>query len=116
MIPTIKFSSSAMPAKGTVIVFANDKNELSASGKALDQSGGLSKAMKAADYKGGFGKVLDVLSPRDSEHDRVVVIGLGNVEKLDEHHWLRLGGRIRATVSGMSAARLFVSPRSVRRL
>ena len=102
MLPTIKFSAAAMPTKGTVIVFANDKNDLNASGNSLNQSGGLSKAIKAADYKGSFGKVLDVLCPRDTELDRVIVIGLGDVKKLNEYHWLRLGGRIRSAVSGIS--------------
>lgn len=102
MMPMIKFTAAAMPSKGTLVLFASRDNTLSKAGKGLDESGSLSNAIKAADYKGSFGKVLDILTPRGSAHDRVVLIGLGEIEKLQEYHWLRLGGRIRAAVAGCS--------------
>ncbi|NKB51294.1 MAG: leucyl aminopeptidase [Rhizobiaceae bacterium] len=100
MMPTIKFTAAAMPAKGTLVVFADGDNKLGAAGNALDKSGALTKAIKAAGFKGGFGKTLDILTPRDSDLDRMIVVGLGDVKKLTEFHWLRLGGRIRASVAG----------------
>ena len=93
-LPKISFTAGAMPSKGTVVVFCNDNNKLSASAKALDTKGLLTKAMKVADFKGGFGKTLDILAPADSGLDRIIVAGLGDLGKLTEYHWLRLGGKL----------------------
>ncbi|MEP1205929.1 MAG: leucyl aminopeptidase [Rhizobiaceae bacterium] len=103
MMPNIKFTAAATPAKGSIILLANGNNDLSPSGKVLDENGALTKAIKAADFKGGFGKTLDIITPRDSDHDRIIIVGLGDVDKLTEYHWLRLGGRIRATAATSGA-------------
>lgn len=106
MTPKIAFSLAAAPNKGTVVVFCDDKNNLSAAGVGMDAGSTISAAIKAASFKGGFGKTLDIWTPANSDLDRIIVVGLGPVEKLEEIHWLRLGGCIKASVS--SAAKVSI--------
>ena len=102
MMPNISFTATSAPNKGTVVLFANGENELGSAGQALDSSGSLSAAIKAAGFKGGFGKTLQVVTPRDSAHDRILIVGLGDVDKLKEYDWLRLGGRVRSSLADVS--------------
>ena len=102
MLPTINFTAANTPAKGCVVLLANGDNEMGAAGQALNASGGISAAIKAAKFKGGFGKTLEILTPKDSAHDRILIVGVGAVDKLKEYDWLRLGGRIRASLADVS--------------
>ena len=100
-IPSISFSAAKAPTKSTVVVFCDDDNTLTKSGEALDDNGVLSAAMKAADFKGGFGKILGLYTPAGTKLDRILLVGLGKVDKLSEHHWLRLGGKIRSAAASV---------------
>ena len=103
--PAIAFTSASKPSKGCVVLLSDNNNGLSKTGQELDQSGQISSAIKALGYKGGFGKVLDIPAPADSKFDRILLIGLGDLEKLTEHHWMRLGGKVQsATASSKSVA------------
>lgn len=102
MQPTINFTAANTPSKGCVVILANGENEMGASGRALDANGGISAAIKAAKFKGGFGKTLQILTPKDSAHDRILVVGVGSVDKLNEYDWLRLGGRIRSSLADVA--------------
>lgn len=103
-LPTIRFTASAAPTKGALVILCDGDNKLSDSGIALDATGQITRAIKAAAYKGSFGKVLNLVAPADSTLDRIVILGLGNVDKLGEYHWLRLGGKIQAALAGASKA------------
>ena len=100
-IPSISFSAAKAPTKGTVVVFCDEDNTLTKSGEALDDNGVLSAAMKAADFKGGFGKTLGLYTPAETKLDRILLVGLGKLDKLSEHHWLRLGGKIRSAAASV---------------
>lgn len=102
MKPKIAFSLAAAPKKGTVVIFCDEKCNLSGSGASLDSNSSISTAIKASSFKGGFGKTLDIWAPAASDLDRIIVVGLGTVEKLEEFHWLRLGGRIKSSVASAS--------------
>ncbi len=93
-LPKISFTAGNLPTKGTVVVFCDGKNNLTASAKLLDNKGVLTKAIKVSEFKGGFGKMLDIVAPAEPELDRICIVGLGDISELSEHHWLRLGGKL----------------------
>lgn len=100
--PVISFSTAGAPAKGTIVLMVDSELQLSSGGQELDGDGLLSKAMKASDFKGAFAKTLELLLPRGTELDRIVLLGIGKAESLDESMWMRLGGKIFALASGSS--------------
>jgi|CXWL01.1.fsa_nt_gi leucyl aminopeptidase len=72
-------------AGDTLAVMAGEGGELLGAAKALDAAtnGRLSKAAKAARFTGGVGQVLDVLAPEGVDYSRVLVIGLGKLDRAD---------------------------------
>ncbi len=83
-------------AKGdAAAVMAGEGPVLLDAGKALDEKtgGALTKAMAAARYKGGANQVLEVLAPTGVEFSRVLVIGLGNLDRADGLSAERWGGQ-----------------------
>ena len=86
------------------MLLSDGDNNLSASGNSINETGIISRAIKAAAFKGGFGKALTILTPSGTDLDRIVIIGLGDVSKLEEFHWLRLGGKITASLTGAQKA------------
>ena len=102
--PEIGFSNAALPKKGTIVVFCDNENRFGAGIESWPVHEALKKAMDAAEFKGRFGQVLDVLTPAGSEFDRVLVVGLGEVSKLVEFSWLRLGGKVWGKISKSARA------------
>ncbi len=92
--PTLAFSTTTPPDSGTLVIFCDHENTLSASAAALNGDRLLSRAMKAAAFKGGFGKSLDIMIPEGTKFDRLILMGLGKLEDLTEYSWLRLGGKL----------------------
>jgi len=88
------FTSAKMPAKGTVVVFADSKNNLSPSAAQLDAQGQISRAISASKFKGSAGKLMKIAVPVGTDLDAVVVAGIGDVSAQDEYSWLKLGGKL----------------------
>ncbi|MEE9314379.1 MAG: leucyl aminopeptidase [Rhizobiaceae bacterium] len=107
-IPTISFAATQAPTKGSVVLFCDKSNKLTAAGKVFNKSGAISKAIKAADFKGEFGLGMEIIVPKGTDLDRIVLIGLGDVKKLTEYSWLRLGGTIGAKVAKTGKASLML--------
>ena len=94
---SIAFAKPDLPAKGTLVVFRDEKGR---SGTALDAEldAALQRAGAATRFEGGLGKTMDVLAPGGGELDRILVVGLGDMDKLDEQAWRRLGGTVAAAL------------------
>lgn len=97
--PSISFAKTAAPKKGTVVLLAGEGGTLSPQALACDPSGVLKKAFAVADYKGKLAATLDVIAPAGTDYDRIIVVGTGKADELDERAWQRIGG------AAMSAAR-----------
>ncbi|MCO6050918.1 leucyl aminopeptidase [Mesorhizobium sp. RP14(2022)] len=91
-LPTIAFASSPAPQSGSVIVLAGDGGALSAEGRAADGSGALRRASGVAEFSGKFGAVLELIAPVENGPDRLIAIGTGKADALNDHAWLKLGG------------------------
>lgn len=93
-MPSVSFSAAKSPSKGTVVVMCDENNALAKSAAALDTDGAVTTAIKASGFNGDFGKTLSLYAPTGTNLDRILIVGLGAVDKLSEYHWLRLGGKI----------------------
>jgi leucyl aminopeptidase len=96
--PTIAFAKPAVPTSGTLVVLVSEDLTLPPAAAALDAatSGFLGRAIEKAAYKGKRFALLDVLAPIGLDLDRVVLLGLGKPEELEEKDWARLGGALAA--------------------
>ncbi len=95
-MPSISFSKSVSSPKGTLAFFVAEKGSLPASASQLNGDGRLDDAITASEFEGAFGTKVDVLAPAKGI-DRIVIVGLGDLEKIDEDGWLKIGGKIFAS-------------------
>jgi leucyl aminopeptidase len=95
-----------------VAVMAGEGGEFLAAAKALDTSAGgrLTKAAKAARFTGGAGQVVDVLAPDGVDFARVLIIGLGKLDKADGLAVERWAGNAVKRVLTSGAERLVLQP------
>jgi len=70
------------------------------SGLDRRMGGRLSDALASGDFKAGVGDRLAIYGPRDGDLTRVIFLGVGEVDKLDDERIRELGGRV-----GREAAR-----------
>ena len=72
------------PKKGTLVFLVTAQESVDFSGHALDRllNGQVSRAIKANRFTGAEGQTLVLLAPERLEVDRVVLLGLGKLEKL----------------------------------
>ncbi len=103
---SLSFSKSAPTKADTVVIFAATGGKLLASGTALDKkSGGLiSGAIETRDgFKGRHGDLLAVFLPKSAGYKQAVVIGLGDLAKLDVLAFENAGGKTFAALKSASA-------------
>ena len=99
VIPEISISSAKLPQKGTLVVLCDDNAKLSASVAGTELGKTLKRAIAAADFKGGFGKTLRIMVPQGTDLEQVTIVGTGKQSEMDEHSWLKLGGKITSAVT-----------------
>ena len=97
-IPAIQLSKLEAPKTGTVVVLVQKDGGLGKIATGLDSSGQVARAMKIGDFEGKSATLVEVLAPQGNL-DRIVVVGLGEIDKADEEAWLKIGGKIRAATA-----------------
>lgn len=91
----VNFLNFSMPEKGTAVFTIYEDLILSPSLKELDADGLISKSINAEKkFKGKVGEQITILSPANSSLDRIIVLGLGDVEKLGEKEAMKAGASI----------------------
>ncbi|EFL90591.1 leucyl aminopeptidase [Ahrensia sp. R2A130] len=91
-LPKITFASNELPKDGGLVVLT-DKSLTLPDGVASDS---VTRALDVAKFEGGKGKTAQILCPADSGLDRLIVLGTGDVDDLNEQDWLNLGGKLQA--------------------
>lgn len=98
----VTFASIEMP-KGGAVVFLVEKDKpftgLAAEADAAT-SGALSKARDVSRFTGSSGQTLEVTVPAGLKVERVLLIGIGELDKMDETKWAEAGGVITAALAG----------------
>jgi leucyl aminopeptidase len=92
--PTIAFRAAGIPTSGTLVVFAGEGMALGEAARRVEEaSGGLiAKAAEAGGFKGKRFATLLLPLPRGLDLSALLVVGLGDLTKLTEADWGKLGG------------------------
>ena len=98
----INFSSPSLPRTGPLVVGALSGGKLLATAERVDKAtdGALTRAMNASRFKGESGQSLTVMAPSGVGASRVVLIGLGEAERVDDLAAQTFGGRAWKAVAG----------------
>ncbi|MDF2368107.1 leucyl aminopeptidase [Sneathiella sp.] len=90
------FSEISLPKRGSLAVAIYADNALSPTAKEVDEKtgGALSRALETSRFKGKQGDFLELMAPNGLEVSRVVLFGLGEVEKLGQTDMETLGGSL----------------------
>lgn len=83
---------------GALLLFVEAGGGLSAGAKAADKASGgqIGRAMKAAEFSGDAKSFLEILAPNGLGASRVLLAGLGDIEKADARLFEDLGGEAAA--------------------
>ncbi len=93
--PAINFARFAAPTKGTaVVLLAEEGAGLAPAARQLDPAEVLSKAFAVTDFSGKSGTSVELIAPEGTSLDRLLAIGVGKREALDEFGWMKLGGTL----------------------
>ncbi len=92
----ISFTKPGLPETGVLVVLGHEGGEFSESAKAVDAQieGSLARAAKVAKFKGKKGEIVSVLAPAASKLERILLVGMGDLSKLDLLGAETLGGKI----------------------
>ncbi len=99
----IVFAEPGRPKSGTIVVGVLDERKLSPTAAALDKDtgGAIKRAIAASRFTGRKDEVLGVLAPPGLALGRVLLLGLGKTQALDEAALQSLGGNIVAQLNSV---------------
>src|SRR5690349_19227558 len=100
----ITFSELTLPTSGTLVVAIKAGGKLGGPATTLDKKmgGAIKRAIAASEFKGKKGTVKEILLPPKTRLDRVLLLGIGEPEKLDALAIESLGGSIYAQTARLS--------------
>jgi leucyl aminopeptidase len=92
----IAFSKPEQTNSGTLVVGVGEDRKMTPSAAALDKKSGgiLTRAMGSSRFKGKKDDLLDIVAPKGLPLARIVLIGLGKLEKLDALRLQAIGGQL----------------------
>jgi len=92
----ISFAPVSAPRSGALAVGVLDGGKLGPAGLALDKRtrGALTRAIESSRFRGKPGETLSVLSPPGVPLSRIVLVGYGDPNKLDELRMQSAGGAV----------------------
>ncbi len=94
-LPQISFSKlSASTKAATFVVFVDSELKAGAQSAALLEGVPdlIERAAKASGFNGKALSVMDLIAPAGLDCERLLVVGLGESDALDERRWLKFGG------------------------
>jgi leucyl aminopeptidase len=90
--PSISFAKPAAPKAGSVVVLIGEDKALPDTVTAIDPEKALERAFAITEFGGKLASSVELVAPAGNGLDRLVAVGVGKADKLDEQAWLRLGG------------------------
>jgi leucyl aminopeptidase len=98
----IRFVKLEAPVSGSAVLLTAQDLKLGPVAAKLSKAAGdtFARAASASKYEGKLLKSLQLLAPAPVALDRIVFLGLGDLEKLSRQDWLKLGGTIPAATGG----------------
>jgi leucyl aminopeptidase len=92
----IQFINMVLKEEGTLVLSLGLDNKLLGAAKNFDQktNGQISKVLEKSEFKGKKGEILEILAPHNLGFNRIVLLGLGDFEKLTKQMLQEQGGKI----------------------
>jgi len=92
----IAFSKPEQTNSGSLVVGVSEDRKMSPAAAALDKKSGgiLTRAMASSRFKGKKDDLLEIVAPKGLSLARIVLIGLGKLEKLDALRLQGMGGQL----------------------
>ena len=103
----IGFAKTARASGGLAILLQVVGGEAAGLGE-IDPEGVVARAAGVAKFTGKALKSLDVLAPHGASVDRIIVLGLGEADKLTAHDWLKAGGAAAAKIGRSEKAAIYL--------
>lgn len=90
----VTFAPLSAKREDVLAILVGDGPTLTEFASDLDDAadGTLTKAAEAASYKGKKKSIIDVLAPAGLEENRILLVGSGTGEEVEENEWVELGG------------------------
>ena len=90
----IRFAAPSLPQSGTLVLLAGEGPALAPLGREADKASGghVTRAMTAAKFEGKKDQSLEVIAPGSLKLDRIIVLGAGDVGKLQPRDIEMVGG------------------------
>ncbi len=106
----IIFSPDIAALEGLLIIGVFNDLELSAAAKKIDQrvDGLVMQALQNGAFKGKLGQTLSVFGPKKGDIQRILVLGLGEKEKISEKALLHAGGALMSTIIDWGHEKAFI--------
>ncbi|OQP85708.1 leucyl aminopeptidase [Rhizobium rhizosphaerae] len=101
------FADKAEIGGGTVVCLMAAGGAAAASA-TVDPAGVLARAGDAMKFKARALSVLDIVAPQGLAADRLIVLGMGEAEKLTAHDWLKAGGAAAAKLKRAETVTVFL--------
>ncbi len=99
----VSFGTTAVPPQGALAIGVAKGGKLGPLGESLDKKskGAIKRAIKASErFEGDNGQSLEILAPGGTRLTRLLLLGVGKPEELDERAAENLGGSVAKRVSG----------------
>lgn len=103
----IGFAKTARASSGLAILLQIADQTAAGLGE-VDPEGIVTRAAGVAKFTGKALKTLDVLAPHGASVDRILVLGLGEAEKLVAHDWLKAGGAAAGKIGRADKATIYL--------
>jgi leucyl aminopeptidase len=89
-----RFAAPSLPQSGTLLLLAGEGPALAPLGQEADKASGghVARAMAAAKFEGKKDQSIEVIAPGDTKLDRIIVLGAGDIGKLQPRDLELLGG------------------------
>jgi len=91
------FAKSIKPNDNTLVLFLDTDSQVANFNYLKPETQThINKVIEFSDFKAAYGKTLEVIAPNGSDHQRILLVGLGEQPKLDAAKMAKLGGNVHA--------------------
>lgn len=95
----ISFKTKASDKAGLIIALVGEERTFGEQTATIVPGALFQKAADTTRFSGKSLSVLDLVAPDGVDAERLILVGLGEAEKMDEADWVKLGGKIGGLVT-----------------
>ncbi|UJX27081.1 leucyl aminopeptidase [Pseudoalteromonas sp. CF6-2] len=91
------FKQSIQATDNTLVLFLDTETQIAKFNHlASETQTHINKVIDFSDFEAKYGKTLEIIAPNGSQHQRILLVGLGEQAKLDAAKMAKLGGNVHA--------------------